>query len=108
MLGVMGVVVAVVVAALLVLTVGSPSATPFVLGGGVLASPVPMVIVVGLMRETVALVSESGKAENYSNLRARRCCGEESWRGHTALCKISGALHVRGVGYGMFPQNLAQ
>lgn len=79
MLGVTIVVVAVVVAALLVLTVGSTSAPPLVLRGGVLASLVPMVI--GLMRETVALVSESGKSENYSNLRARRCCGERSWWG---------------------------
>ena len=51
---------------------------------------------------------ESGKPENYPNLTARRCCNEQSCRGHTAFFEISGASHVRGVGYGMFPQNLAR
>ena len=80
MLGVAGVGVA-----LLELTVGSTSTPPLVLGRGVLALPVP--IVVGLMRETVALVSESGKPENYSSLRERRCCSEQSWLGHRCFLK---------------------
>ena len=54
----MVVVVAGVGVALLVLTVGSTSTPPLVLGGGVLALPVPMAV--GLMREMVTLVSESG------------------------------------------------